>query len=129
MKLKHVCDAKRFFVGWTLCRYWNEKLWSVLIVPNPWSTAAFKETTSLPRGCHHAANPGVWDGLRDPDKMVWCRTANPSVLTFNRMWAIQRELAVMNVLFGQNIRSAGPWGLCYWVRIKCNTVITEIILL
>lgn len=65
------------------------------------------ETTSLPRGCHHAADPGVRDGLRDPDKMVWCGTANPSVLTFNRMWAIQRELAVMNVLLG---KTSGVWG-------------------
>lgn len=39
--------------------------------------------------------------------MVWCGTANPSVLTFNRMWAIQRELAVMNVLLG---KTSGVWG-------------------
>lgn len=42
--------------------------------------------------------------------MVWCGTANPSVLTFNRMWAIQRELAVMNVLFGAKHQECGAMG-------------------
>lgn len=89
---------------------------------------AIADTTSLPRWCRHIAYPGMWDVLEDPDKMVQYGTANTVVLTFNRLWTIWRELATTNILFGQNNSSAGPWGLCYSVKIKCNIVITEIIL-